>query len=94
MEFLPLYPRIRAVELAGPFALRLGFEDGTSGIVDLGPLVLGGGEMFEPLRDPAYFARVFVDHDAGTVAWPNGLDLDPDVLYARAHGIPVPGYEE
>jgi hypothetical protein len=24
------------------------------------------------------------------VAWPNDLDLDPDVLYARAHSIPIP----
>ena len=35
--------------------------------------------MFEPLKDPAFFAQVFVDH--GTVCWPNGLDLDPLVLH-------------
>lgn len=90
MEFSPLYPRIRAVELVGPFTVRLEFKDGTTGTVDLGPRVLGPGEMFEPLQDPAYFARVTVDHEVGTIVWPNGLDLDPDVLYARAHGIPVP----
>lgn len=71
-----------------------GFEDGTSGTVDLGPRILGRGEMFEPLQDPAYFARVTVDHEAATIAWPNGADLDPDVLYARAHGIPVPGMDD
>ena len=35
--------------------------------------------MFEPLKDPASFAKVYVDH--GTVVWPNGLDLDPLVLH-------------
>ena len=38
------------------------------------------GPMFEPLKDPASFRRVHIDEDAGTIAWPNGLDLDPDVL--------------
>jgi hypothetical protein len=32
----------------------------------------------EPLRDPAYFARVRLDH--GAPAWPNGYDMCPDWL--------------
>lgn len=40
--------------------------------------------VFEPLRDPAYFARVSVDPEAGTIAWPNGADMAPDPLYERA----------
>ncbi|MEO8480430.1 MAG: DUF2442 domain-containing protein [Gemmatimonadota bacterium] len=79
---------------AGPFTLRLEFKDGTFGTVDLGPRILGRGGMFEPLNDPAYFARVTVDHEAGTIVWPNGVDLDPDVLYARAHGMMVPSTGE
>ena len=35
--------------------------------------------LFEPLKDPAFFAQVSIDH--GTVVWPNGLDLDPLVLH-------------
>ena len=45
--------------------------------------------VFEPLRDPAYFAQVHVDPDLGTVTWPNGADLDPDVLYGRVTGTPI-----
>ena len=37
--------------------------------------------MLELLRDPAYFARVFVDFGAPT--WPNGYDLAPHALYAE-----------
>src|ERR1017187_5429002 len=40
-------------------------------------------------RDPAYFAQLRVDADLGMVVWPNGADLDPDVLYGRITGTPV-----
>lgn len=40
------------------------------------------GQVFaEILSDPAVFASVKVDPDAGTIVWPNGADLAPDVLY-------------
>jgi len=44
--------------------------------------------MFEPLKGPKYFAKVIVDH--GTVAWPNGLDLDPLVLHGDFEPAPRP----
>lgn len=66
------------------------FKDGTSGVVDIGELLRPLRNLSLPLADPEYFAQVRVDNDAGTITWSNGLDLDPDVLYARAHGIPVP----
>jgi hypothetical protein len=46
--------------------------------------------VFAPLRDPAEFAKAYVHPEARTVAWPHNLDLCPDVLYARAHSIPIP----
>ena len=42
--------------------------------------------VFEALRDPARFAEVRVDPDLGTICWPNGADLAPEVLYARLTG--------
>lgn len=45
--------------------------------------------LFAPLRDPSCFAQVRVDPDLGTVVWPNGADLDPDVLYAVVTGQAV-----
>jgi hypothetical protein len=38
-----------------------------------------GGPMVEPLRDPAFFARVFLEY--GTLTWPNGFDLDAIALH-------------
>ena len=43
--------------------------------------------VLSPLNDPAYFAEVTVDHEAGTIVWPGGIDLAPEPLYeqAKAH---------
>jgi hypothetical protein len=45
--------------------------------------------VFEPLRDPKYFATVKVDPEAATVVWPNGVDLAPETLYQTARKNPV-----
>ena len=71
------------------FRLKLRFEDGMEGIVDLSNTLSFKG-IFESLRDQDYFAKVTVDPEQGTVTWPNGADLDPDVLYAIVSGEPLP----
>jgi hypothetical protein len=35
--------------------------------------------MVEPLKDPAYFRRAFVED--GVQTWPNGYDWDPIALH-------------
>ena len=65
-----------------PYVLSLVFSDGTRRDVDLeGELY---GEVFEPLRDPSYFAKAAVDPVLGTVVWPNGADFSPEFLYHGA----------
>jgi hypothetical protein len=73
---------VTAVEVIGDYRLRLTFEDGTVGDVDFSGREWRG--VFEPLRDPAHFARVQVDPGAGTIAWPGGLDIAPEPLYDEA----------
>ena len=72
---------LRIVEAVafGPRRLRLAFNEGTHKTVDVSSLL--EGPVFEPLRDPTYFAQVQLDRVCGTVVWPNGADLDPDVLH-------------
>ena len=81
--------RVVDVEHLGDFRLRLTFSDGLVRELDFNGVLEGG--VFEPLRDRAVFAQVSLDTVAGTVAWPNGVDLDPDVLHgehapATGHG--------
>jgi hypothetical protein len=66
------------VEVCGPHSLSMLFNDGVRKRVDLTPLL--NGPVFEPLKDPAYSARVTLDPVAGTVVWPNGADLAPEAL--------------
>lgn len=82
MAFVDQLHDVIGVEVSGDFRLRLTFDDGTVGEVDFTGREWRG--VFEPLRDPAYFARVTVDAEAGTVTWPNGVDMAPEPLYAEA----------
>lgn len=76
---------IKAVEHLGGFRLRLTFADGLLFDLDLEEKLQGHvGTVFEPLRDPEFFARASVDPEIGTVVWPNGADLAPDALHERA----------
>ena len=78
MEHLRRLVRVRTVEPLEGFSVRLGFEDGTQKEVNLEPYLRG--PIFEPIRnDPAMFRSVKVE--GGTIAWDNGADIDPDVLY-------------
>jgi Protein of unknown function (DUF2442) len=82
---MPELVDITAVEVIGTYRLRLTFADGTVGDVDFQTNEWRG--VFAPLRDPEYFARVTVDSELGTIAWPDGADMAPEPLYdeARRH---------
>lgn len=69
------------LEPAGDFKLRIWFSDGQSGTRDFAELVHRSGPMVAPLRDPAYFARAFVQ--CGVPTWPNGFDLDAINLHRK-----------
>jgi hypothetical protein len=71
--------RIRQAEALGGLSLRLTFTDGMVRELDLEPMLTEG--VLAALRDPELFATVALDPVAGTVMWPNGVDLDPDVLH-------------
>ena len=84
-------PRLIDAEHRGGFRIHVRFTDGADAVVDFESWL--DGPVFEPLKDPAYFARFFVD--GGTVAWPNGADIAPETLYdavlaARADGARQP----
>lgn len=72
--------RVRVVR-ASPregFSMQLEFEDGTTKVIDLDPFLRG--PVFEPIRkSPEMFRAIQIE--GGTIVWPNGADIDPDVLY-------------
>lgn len=73
------------VEPRDEYQLWLQFEDDTAGVINIADLISFTG-VFAALQDETYFKQVRVDLELGTVCWPNGADLDPDVLYSQITG--------
>ena len=68
-----------AVELLGGRRVRLTFDDGHAVERDLSPVLWG--PIFERIRrEPAEFAKVSVDAGLGVLCWPNGADIDAELL--------------
>ncbi len=84
---------IVAVQPLEAYHIHLRFEDGIEGGVDVSRLIKFSG-IFAPLKELSYFTQVRVSSEAGTIVWPNGADLDPDVLYAAIAGEAIPNYEQ
>jgi len=78
---------VRTVGLLGDYRLRVEFSDDMVGVRDFSFVAEKTGPMAEPLKDPAYFARVFIED--GALTWPNGYDWDPIALHdeMKAEGL-------
>jgi hypothetical protein len=72
--------KIVKVQVKPGYVLAVEFDDGVSGEVSLADRLFG--PMFEPLKDPEYFAKAAVD-PFGAVCWPNEADIAPDALYRK-----------
>ena len=85
-----MQPMATAVQVLPNYRLALTFDDGACGVVDFGPLLYEREDgVFAELRDPERFAQVTIDPEWGHIEWPNGADIDPYVLYARATGTSI-----
>ncbi len=72
--------RVATVRPLDGFCLLVGFTDGTERTIDVERYLRG--PMFEEIRrDRSTFEAVGVDPELGVIVWPNGADIDPDVLY-------------
>lgn len=80
-------PDVAAAIPLAPYVVRVVFADGEIRDVDVEPIL--SGPVFGPLRDIDLFGRVAIDETGDTIVWPNGADLDPDVIY----GSGPPGWE-
>ena len=76
---------VKNVSYVSDYKLILTFEDNSMRLADLANEL--DGEVFEPLKNPAYFKTVRVDPDLDTIAWDNGADMAPEFLYEI--GVPI-----
>jgi hypothetical protein len=74
---------ITEVEPLEGYWIRATFSDGAIKEIDMGELLSRGG-VFAPIREQReVFEQVRVNPETHTVEWPDGVDLDPEVLYGR-----------
>lgn len=80
-EIVPSAPwRAVSVEPLPGYQLKVVFQDGQSGLVDLSGLVLGSESgVFAVLKDEVIFRQVYIE--LGVVTWPGEIDLAPDAMY-------------
>jgi hypothetical protein len=76
-----MFLHVREACYEGDYRIRLRFNDGAEGVVDLRDCL--EGEVFEPLRDLDAFRAFRVDPEIETVVWENGADMAPEYLYNR-----------
>ena len=72
-------PKITTAVHVKDYQLKLTFDDGKMGIIDLSDQLQG--EVLEPLRDIEQFKSFQVDTELSTIVWPTGADLAPEFLY-------------
>ena len=74
-------PHVVHAQHIGNYKVKIFFDDGKIGVVDLSEYPAKGG-VFSPLSDPDYFKKFFID--LNTLCWPNGADIAPERLYEQA----------
>ncbi len=71
-------PQVIGARYIGGFVVSTRFDDGTEKHIDVSRWFKG--PVFEPLKDRKFFKKFFIE--GGTLAWPNGVDIAPEALYA------------
>lgn len=81
------YDLIKA-DYINDFKIKLVFEDGTAGIVDLEKIIEKGG-VFTELKDQKKFKLFFIHKELKVLTWDNESDIAPETLYKLAVGEKV-----
>lgn len=77
--FNPKIYRVIHFEIIKDYIIHLVFEDETEQTINFEPIL--SGPVFGPLKDKTLFAQVKLEKNFGTLEWPNGADIAPEVLY-------------
>jgi hypothetical protein len=76
------YSRLVDASYVRDYVIHVAFKDGLEADIDISDQLWG--EVFEPLKDKAYFQQFRFNPEIHTIVWPNEADLAPEFLYERA----------
>jgi hypothetical protein len=84
-------PDVTDAKSLGGTVLELSFADGAVRRVDIAALARPEG-VFAALRTPGFVASARVNPDTGTIEWPSGADLSPEMLYQAGTEVKPGGH--
>ncbi len=87
----PVTPDLMQATWLGGHRIRLEFEDGCAGVLNMRNRRWRG--VFEPLQNVSLFKQFRLERELNTIVWPTGADLAPEYLYEQASNNPVAGVE-
>ena len=76
-----LYDIIEAEYLEN-YKLKIVFENGMNGIVDLSEYPKKGG-VFNKFKDVNFFKNFSISRELGTIVWGDEIDIAPETLYEK-----------
>jgi hypothetical protein len=82
-NFMTYLPQVIGARYVSGFIVSTRFDDGTEKHIDVSQWFKG--PVFEPLKNRKLFKKFFIE--GGTLAWPNGVDIAPEALYAARDSI-------
>ena len=71
---------IKKIKYLEKYRVQVTFNNGKKGVADLSSALNKGG-VFKPLKKQSEFAKLRLDRELQTIAWPNGADLAPEYVY-------------
>ncbi|ALO46429.1 DUF2442 domain-containing protein [Pseudohongiella spirulinae] len=74
-----MHPAVTKVKVIEDHKLRVSFENGEQGELDMTPYLDFG--VFSRLKNPQIFNQVTISFK--TIEWPCGVDLDPEFVYEK-----------
>jgi len=75
-----MYLAVKKVKPLSNYKLELVFQNNEKRIFDVKPYLSTG--LFKTLKDEKFFKTVKISYDS--IEWPNGVDLDPEILYKKS----------
>ena len=68
--------------LTAQYTVKIRFNNGTEYTLNLSNHL--EGDIFNPLKDDAYFKKGYLNTLTGTIEWENGADFAPEFLFEIA----------
>ena len=88
-----MIPDVVSAEYQGSYRIKLTFDNGKSGVIDLSSYTQKGG-VFERFKDMQFFRNFTVNKELGVLEWGDEIDIAPESLYAEATGESLPEWME